>query len=34
MDAMELDSAVKKKEIMKFTGKWMEPGIIILSDIT
>lgn len=26
---MELYSAAKKKDIMKFTGKWMEPEIIL-----
>lgn len=26
---MALYSAVKRKEMMKFTGKWMEPEIIL-----
>ena len=30
---MEYYSAIKKKEIMPFTAAWMDPEIIILSEI-
>ena len=31
---MEYYSAIKNKEIMEISGKWMEPEKIILSEVT
>jgi hypothetical protein len=34
IDTMEYYSAIKNYEFMKFLGKWMELGNIILSEVT
>ena len=31
---MEYSSAIKNNDCMKFLGKWMEPEVIILSEVT
>jgi hypothetical protein len=31
---MEYYSAIKNEDILSFAGKWMELGIIILSEVT